>query len=267
MAPAAALPQLSSLALGEDKEHRRTAQDILSTNPGVRGLAEQGLVDGKAGVRISAAAWLTRIGDAAAVPALRAALKKERLEAGRAALLSALKALGDDISADLAPEVLLAEATKGLKKPVPANLNWFPFGQLPQLRWADGAAGPESLVPQDLVRWWVVLACKLKEPGGEGLFALYLSRLDAASRAELGSFVLRAWIAQDTIHPPVEESKAHAESGAQYRYDEYQRMAQHYAGTTRPSRRCRSRTTTGSCTGGTRRSTAAPRSRRRGCSR
>ena len=49
VAPAAALPQLSSLALGEDKEHRRTAQDILSTNPGVRGLAEQGLVDGKAG--------------------------------------------------------------------------------------------------------------------------------------------------------------------------------------------------------------------------
>ncbi len=230
VAPAAALPQLSSLALGEDKKYRQTAQDVLSTNPGVRGLAEQGLVDGKAGIRISAAAWLTRIGDAAAVPALRAALKKERQEAGRAALLSALKALGDDISADLAPEVLLAEATKGLKKPVPANLDWFPFGRLPQLRWTDGAAGPESLVPPEVLRWWVVLACKLKEPSGDGLFALYLSRLDAASRAELGSFVLRAWVAQDTIHPPVEWSKKLAEDGAQDRYDEYQRMVQQYPG-------------------------------------
>ncbi|WP_146197489.1 DUF4132 domain-containing protein [Promicromonospora sp. AC04] len=230
VAPSAALPQLSSLALGEDKKYRQTAQDVLSTNLGVRGLAEQGLADGKAGIRISAAAWLTRIGDAAAVPALRAALKKERQEAGRAALLSALKALGDDISADLAPEVLLAEATKGLKKPVPANLDWFPFGRLPQLRWADGAAGPESLVPSEVLRWWVVLACKLKEPSGDGLFALYLSRLDEASRAELGSFVLSAWIAQDTIHPPVEQSKAHAESGAQHRYDEYQRMVQQYPG-------------------------------------
>ncbi|MFJ3405285.1 DUF4132 domain-containing protein [Promicromonospora sp. NPDC090134] len=225
VAPAATLPLLSGLALGQDK-HRRAAQDVLSTNPGVRGLAEQGLVDGKAGVRVSAAAWLVRIGDLAAVPALRAALRKERQEAGRAALLSALQALGDDISADLAPEILLAEAVKGLSKPVPADLEWFPFDGLPRLRWAT----QQGTVPPEVVRWWVVLACKLKDPGGAGLFALYVSRLDAASRAALGSFVLSAWVAQDTIHPAVEESKAHAEAGAQYRYDEYQRMLQYYPG-------------------------------------
>lgn len=221
--PPVLLPKLTSLALGAGKTHRITAQQVLEAHTGARPLAEQALADSKSEVRASAAAWLARIGDPAAVPALRAALGKERREAARAALLSALEALGDDISADLAPEILAAEAAKGLKAKAPASLGWFPFAGLPELRWASG-----DIVPADVVRWWVVLATKLKAPGGDGLIARYVGLLDPASRAALGSFVLRAWVAQDTRGPDTDSSRAHADRYAQANWNNLQSMIKRY---------------------------------------
>ncbi|MFJ3405289.1 DUF4132 domain-containing protein [Promicromonospora sp. NPDC090134] len=227
--PPMLLPQLTALALGAGKTHRVAAQQVLEAHAGARSLAEQALADSKGEVRASAAVWLARIGDPAAVPALRAALKKERREAARAALLSALETLGDDISADLAPEILQAEATKGLKAKIPASLHWFPFEQLPEVRWAGGAgAEPGGVVPRDVVRWWVVLATKLKVPSGEGLIARYVGLLDPASQAALGSFVLRAWVAQDTRNPSVEHSREYADQHAQSRWDNLQASIKRY---------------------------------------
>ena len=74
---------------------------------------------------------------------------------------------------------------------------------LPAARWADGSA-----VEPEITRWWVVLACKLKEPGGNALLTRYMGLLDSASRQALGSTVLRQFIAQDTRHPPLEEGIA-----------------------------------------------------------
>jgi HEAT repeat protein len=212
------LPRLAELALGEGKTHRVAAQKVLESHVGARELAEQGLRDGKAEIRVTAAVWLQRLGDPAALPALRAALAKERREVARAAFLGALESLGDDISADLAPATLLAEATKGLKAKAPASMAWFPLDGLPGLRWAaDGEA-----VPVEVVRWWVVLAVKLKDPSGLGLIARYESLLDDESRAALGRFALDAWIGKDTQGPTAEESRAYADSEAQPRYDRYQ---------------------------------------------
>jgi hypothetical protein len=222
--PPALLPRLTVLALGTGKTHRLAAQEVLEAHSGARHLAEQALADPKAEVRASAAAWLARIGDPAAVPALRAALKKERREAARATLLSALETLGDDISADLAPETLQAEAAKGLAGKLPASLGWFPFEQLPEVRWA--ATG--GVVPRDVVRWWAVLATKLKSPSGEGLIARYVGLLDAPSRATLGSFALRAWVAQDTRGPSVERSRAYADQNAQARWTSLQAAIKQY---------------------------------------
>ncbi|GHH66344.1 DUF4132 domain-containing protein [Promicromonospora soli] len=222
--PPALLPRLTVLALGTGKTHRLAAQQVLEAHSGARHLAEQALADSKAEVRASAAAWLARIGDAAAVPALRAALKKERREAARAALLAALETLGDDISADLAPETLQAEAVKGLAGKLPASLGWFPFEQLPEVRWA--ATG--GVVPRDVVRWWAVLATKLKSPSGEGLIARYIGLLDPPSRAALGSFVLRAWVAQDTRGPSVETSRAYADQNAQAQWTNLQTAIKRY---------------------------------------
>ncbi|MGI5187176.1 DUF4132 domain-containing protein [Promicromonospora sp. CA-289599] len=232
--PPLLLPSVTALALGAGKTHRRAAQEVLEAHPGARSLAEQALGDAKAEIRSSAATWLARIGDPAAVPTLRAALKKERREAARASLLSALEALGDDLSADLAPEILRAEAAEGLAGKMPASLDWFPFDQLPEVYWAaatagqDGTEGRGDVVPRDVVRWWLVLATKLKVPSGEGLIARYVGLLDAPSRAALGSFVLRAWIARDTRGPSVEESRAHADQHAQQRWAAVQALIKRY---------------------------------------
>ncbi|MFI8523138.1 DUF4132 domain-containing protein [Promicromonospora sukumoe] len=228
--PPMVLPNLTMLALGSGKTHRIAAQQVLEAHAGARPLAEQALADTKSEVRASAATWLARIGDPASVPALRAALKKERREAARAALLSALESLGDDISADLAPEILEAEAAKGLKAKMPASLDWFPFEQVPDVRWAAGAgaAGAGDVVPRDVVRWWIVLATKLKAPSGEGLIARYVGLLDPASRGALGSFVLRAWVAQDTRNPSVENSRKYADQYAQSRWDGLQSSIKRY---------------------------------------
>lgn len=226
--PSSLLPELTVLALGTGKTHRRAAQEVLEAHAGARRLAEQALADPKAEVRASAAAWLARIGDPAAVPALRAALKKERREAARATLLSALETLGDDITADLAPAVLEAEAAKGLAAKMPASLGWFPFDQLPEVRWGGRTGEPGAVVPRDVVRWWVVLAVKLKSPSGEGLVARYIGLLDEASRAALGSFVLRAWVAQDTRNPSVESSRAFADQHAQTRWTSLQASIKQY---------------------------------------
>ena len=212
------LPRLAELALGEGRTHRVTAQKVLESHAGARELAEQGLRDGKAEIRATAAVWLQRLGDPAAIPALRAALVKERREVARAAFLGALESLGDDISADLAPATLLAEATKGLTGKAPVSMAWFPLDGLPALRWAtDGEP-----VPAEVARWWVVLAVKLKDPSGLGLVARYESLLDDESRAALGRFALDAWIGKDTRGPTAEESRAYADGEAQQRYDRYQ---------------------------------------------
>ncbi|MGO1293500.1 MAG: DUF4132 domain-containing protein [Cellulosimicrobium funkei] len=223
------LPRRTELALGEGRTYRAPAQAALSTHPGVRGLAEQGLGNGRSEVRRSAAEWLARLGDVDAVPALRAALGKERSEVVRAALLTALEALGEDISADLAPEALLAEATKGLRAKKPVSMAWFDLDALPAARWAaDG-----SPVDPTVLRWWVVLAVKLKDPSGAGLLERYLSLLQEEDRARLGSHVLAAWVAQDTRNPSPQESDAYATAGAQLRYDQYQawakRSPEHYS--------------------------------------
>jgi hypothetical protein len=212
--PIPLLPRLSMIALSSGKTHRPAAQRVLARHPRARALAEQGLGDGKSAVRASAAGWLANLGDKAAVPALRAALAAERREDVRAAFLSALEALGDDIGEYLSPVTLAAEATKGLKKKAPVSMAWFPLDALPDLRWADGAP-----VSREIVRWWVVLAVRLKEPSGEGLIARYVSLLDEDSRAALGSYVLRAWIAQDTLGPSAAESREYAEGTAKQQYD------------------------------------------------
>jgi hypothetical protein len=214
--PPSLLGPVAAVAVGESKVARRAAQEALANHGSARDLAEQALANSKAEIRQSAAQWLTRLGDPVAVPALRAALKTEKREVVRAAYLTALETLGDDITADLAPAVLVAEAVKGLKSKPPTSMAWFPLDTLPALAWADG-----SPVPPEVARWWVVLAVKLKDPDGSGLLDRYVSRLAPDSAAALGRHVLRAWIAQDIRHPEPEVSRAHAEKFGQARYQNY----------------------------------------------
>jgi HEAT repeat protein len=207
------LPRVMELALGEGKTHRSAAQKALSMLPDIGRRVVESLDATKSEVRIEAANWLAELKYTDAVPAITKGLEKETRETVRAAYLTALEALGDDISPRLAPAILLAEAKKGLKAKPPAGLAWFSLDALPACKWLDGSA-----VEPEIVRWWVVLACKLKEPGGNALLTRYLGLLEAPGRQAIGSLVLRQFIAQDTRHPSLDEGIAHANAVAPPRY-------------------------------------------------
>ncbi|MEJ2592351.1 MAG: DUF4132 domain-containing protein [Candidatus Thiodiazotropha sp.] len=178
---------------------------LLAEVPGIEWKVAEALKSAAQESRINAARWLARLGKPEAVAPIREALAKESREAVRATLLSALETLGEDISELLSPKLLLKEAQKGLKKRLPKSLEWFPFETLPALRWNDGGA-----VDPALPRWWVVLACKLKDPGGSELLLKYLQRLDPASRQALGLHILHAFMTQDTLCRSHEEAESEA---------------------------------------------------------
>ena len=212
--PAGLPAVVAGIAVGDSKVNRPLAQWVLRSHPRVRVLAEQALGEGRAQVRASAAAWVGSLGQGASVPALTAALDKERREEVRAALLAALGECGGDLSEFLSPGALGAEAARGLKGGTPSSLSWFSMNDLPAVHWADGEP-----VPEQIIRWWVVLADRLKDPDGRGIIALYLSLLEAADAAALAARVVRAWIARDTRRPDPEESRAHAQIAGRQAYD------------------------------------------------
>jgi hypothetical protein pcarcW_19192 len=127
-------------------------------------------------------------------------------------------ACGEDAGDLLSPEVLGAEAAKGLRSKPPASLDWFDFDALPPLRWRDGGA-----VTPEIVRWWVIMADKLKDPSGRGLWELYLDRLGPADAAALGSHILQAWIARDTRGLSEDECRTRAQTAGRQEYDACQR--------------------------------------------
>ncbi|MEQ1695264.1 MAG: DUF4132 domain-containing protein [Hyphomicrobiaceae bacterium] len=186
------LHPLLNIALSTKKVARAEAQRLLSTAKTIDDAIIARLEDTKKEIRAAAADWLAVRKPPAAIAALRKALKKEKSELGRAAMLSALSKLGEDIAPYFDEKTLLKEAEAGLAK-VSKSLDWFPFAALPTLQWANGKP-----VPAGVVKWWLVLADKLKDPAGNALFELYLDRCKPAGAAQFGMFILKAWIDRDT---------------------------------------------------------------------
>ena len=221
--PAGLSAVVADIAVGDSKVNRPLAQAVLRSHPRVRELAEQALGERRAEVRASAAAWVGSLGREASVPVLAAAVRKEKKDVVRAALLAALGECGGDLSEFLSPRALGAEAARGLKSKTPSSLAaWFDFDSLPPVHWSDGA-GAGTEVDPDIVRWWVMLADRLKDPNGRGIIALYLSLLETADAAALAGRVVRAWAERDARHPDPEESRAHAQVAGRQAYDGAQR--------------------------------------------
>ena len=217
--PAGLLTMVADVAVGDSKVNRPLAQAVLRSHPRVRVLAEQALGERRAEARASAAAWVGSLGREVSVPALAAAVRREKKDVVRAALLAALRECGGDLSEFLSPRALGAEAARGLKSRTPASLAaWFDFDSLPPVHWSDGA-GAGTEVDPDIVRWWVVLADRLKDPNGRGIIALYLSLLEPSDAAALAGHVVRAWAERDARHPDPEESRAHAQVAGRQAYD------------------------------------------------
>jgi len=214
---------LFDVAIGDRKKQHAAARKLLRLVPGLDQRIVNKLADAKRETRTNAATWLAERGCPEAVAPIEAALAKEKDMAGRAALLSALDTLGHDISGYFDEKALKAEASKGLKAAKPGTLDWFPFDALPKLKWAGG-----KTVPPEVIRWWIVLADKLKAPEGNALFALYLDRMQPDDAARLGRFLIAAFIARDTVRPTIEDVTPKAEAHARATY---QNALQHYSAT------------------------------------
>lgn len=196
---------LMMIATGSQKTLRQRARTLLAGAPRIDEAIEGLLQDRQHEVRAGAAEWLAARSARASVPALRRALDKEKSEVVRAAIITARERLGDDVSDCFDAERLLAEAGAGLGKTSLKGLEWFPFDLLPRLAWQDG----KPVAPQ-IVKWWVALAHKLKQPGGNALLDLWLDRLKPEDAQKLGLLVLRSWIDHDTRRPSDDEANAHA---------------------------------------------------------
>ncbi|WP_168603504.1 DUF4132 domain-containing protein [Novosphingobium sp. SG707] len=190
----------------ETSSHVRTpARALLAGTPGLGDAIARQLEDGRQDVRALAADWLARRGERGEVPAIRRALAKEKSDLVRAAMISSLERLGEDVTVFFAQDTMLKEARAGLAKLKIKALDWFQFDRLPQLTWENG-----DPVDPMLPRWWVMLAGKLKQPGGNALMSLWLARLVPGDAHKLGWMVLTSWIDEDTRTPSDEEANAYA---------------------------------------------------------
>jgi hypothetical protein len=207
-------------ALSPAKTYGPLARKALTKYGLVEDRVISALASSKQDERIVAAEWIAELKTEKAVPELKKSLKKEKRETAKAAILSALHALGEDISVYLSPEALLKEAETGLKKAMPKGLSWFPFSTLPDLKWLAG----KSVDPK-ILTWWIVLSTKLKQPEGNPLLDLYLQQLDPISRATWGMFILQVFLAQDTACPSDEEAGEYAKANQQLQFSYWQRYA------------------------------------------
>jgi len=138
---------------------------------------------------------LARLGSAPAIAPLLAALKKEKNEATRSAMMTSLARLGVPPEQFLDRAGLLEESARGLAEGIPEPLSWFPFPRLPPVHWADNG----RLVEPQIVRWWLAQCCRRKSPDPGPLLRQYAAGLKTSGREALGQFVLETWIRQDTI--------------------------------------------------------------------
>jgi len=99
------------------------------------------------------------------------------------------------------------EAERGLKKGMPKELDWFPFAQLPTVRWADSG----TPVSTSIIHWFLLYGYKLKNAEANPTLRRYCSLFQKEDREKLGQFVLEAWIAKDTT-PKYTSEQAAAEA-------------------------------------------------------
>lgn len=198
---------LWEIALGSAKTDRRLAMEALDHQPGSLPRVIAALGSGAYDMRAAAADWLGRLKAVEAVPALQAALKTEKHEVTRAALLNALERLGVPIAAALTPEALAREAAAWQKKGIPDGLAWFPFAALPPVRWA----GSDTRVPLEVLQWWIGTAARVGTPEPSPLLRRYADLLHPDDRAALALAVLQAWMTRD-LQPRYTRAEAAAEA-------------------------------------------------------
>ncbi len=197
--------RLLILANDSSRHIREPARALLRETTGIAAAIALQLDDGNQDVRALAAIWLANRGERDQIGAIRRALRSERSDRARAAMITALQRLGADVSEYFDHTAMVKEAKAGIARFKSSALDWFVFDHLPRLRWSDGTP-VDPLLP----RWWVMLACKLKQPGGNALIDLWLDRLMPGDAHRLGWMVLTGWIDQDVRTSTDEDANAFA---------------------------------------------------------
>jgi hypothetical protein len=110
--------------------------------------------------------------------------------------MTALESIGVPLDDILIPDEISRAALRNLqKKSVPSALAWFPFDQLPAMRWAGG----KGQIPRETPVWWLMQANQLKTPEPGALLRRQLRLVHADDRETFGLAVLQAWIDYDTM--------------------------------------------------------------------
>lgn len=212
------LGPLLEIATAEGKTGRAEARALLAEAPGLDDRLVDLLEDKRQGIRAGAADWLAERGCKNAIKPLHKRLKKEKSEVAKAALLGALQVLGGDVSGYVGPEALIKESEAGLKKAKFDKLDWLDLDYIPKLAWQNG-----DPVPSDVPKWWVFLANKLKQPGGNRLFEIYLDQLQPESAEAFSSWIFDSWVSYDTKQPDDSEGIAYAQAHVKASFPKWKR--------------------------------------------
>ena len=192
--PARLVPSLWEIALGSSKSERPLAQEALQNVPNKEQKIVAALASRQQDARVAAAQWISDLQYTEAIPAMKAALAKEKSDVVKDEMIKSLESMGVRLEELLDLDQLAREAEKGLKKGIPTELDWFPFSQLPTVAWADSG----KPVSASIIEWLILQGYKLKNAEASPVLRRYASLFRKADREKLGKFVLEAWIAQDT---------------------------------------------------------------------
>lgn len=225
--PTVLVNTLFDLALGSAKIDRARAQEALKNQPDKEQRVIAALESGKAEMRMVAAQWLGRLRHEGAVPALDRAVRKEKHDVAKGAMLDALQALGRSVEPYLNRDQLAKDAAMLLAKGLPKELDWFPWAALPAVRWSD----TQAFVPPAVLKWLLAQACKQKSPEPNVVLRKLCSLMVPREREALGQFVLDAWLAEDVRPGSPDEALKQARSQAQSQWNSMKAYPQYYQGT------------------------------------
>lgn len=205
--------KLLDIAVSEKRPLRRQAVALLSDGRDLVARIEGLLDDKRQQVRSNAAIWLADIRSTVSEKMLRTRLKKEKSDPVRAALIESLQRLGADLTDVIGPAVLITEAEAAHAKAAPSLPEWLVANGLPAPHFRDGAT-----VPPPVVRHWLALAIRLKDPSASGQFGIYLDQLLPDDARSFSNWILDSWVAYDTKSSTLEEATAYALANYQQHY-------------------------------------------------
>lgn len=153
------------------------------------------LKEGKQSTRAASAEWLGQSGDPAAAGPLAEALAVETKDEPRSAMMEALRRLGQPLETVLEGRKLEEIARTELPMS-PKELAWLDGSSLPRVHWSDGTGLGERVL-----FYLVFSAQRTKAAAPSALLRAYAELLDREDARALGTFLLRAWIEEDTRAP------------------------------------------------------------------